>query len=397
MHRRNFLIKFSALGALVPLTPLWAQTSFENFKQQQQQGFSNYQAQLDQDFKTYQNTITQEFNNFKQQVSAIWGDANLGSAKVLVSYSPDLTQRTLIDYERSSLTVELIAPTNAPNMGRQTREALIATAQTQVAQSYAQDPLLQKIDKRLNQQIPNLMHSKPSNEYLIADILTGQTQPKPQQIEQAVIQAAPQGTASKRPAAQAGQSIFTFSIPLKETQTSQKAALYRPVVQKYAQIENLDPALVLAIMHSESAFNPLAKSHVPAYGLMQIVPQSAGKDASEKVYGQQHLLSPSYLYNSDNNIKMGCAYLNILYYRYLNKITNHESRTYCVIAAYNTGSGNVAKAFNAGTNTTKAAEQINRLNPQQVYQQLVNNLPYAETRNYLKAVLPRYQAYLQKT
>ena len=83
---------------------------------------------------------------------------------------------------------------------------------------------------------------------------------------------------------------------------------------------------------------------MPAYGLMQIVPESAGKDATQQLFGQPKLLAPSYLYNSDNNIQVGTTYLNILYYRYLRKIENPTSRLYCTIAAYNTGAGNVAKA-----------------------------------------------------
>jgi len=66
----------------------------------------------------------------------------------------------------------------------------------------------------------------------------------------------------------------------------------------------------------------MAKSSVPAYGLMQIVPQSAGLDATEFVYGKPVLLSPSYLYNDKNNVNIGTAYLHILNYRYLKKIKN---------------------------------------------------------------------------
>ena len=66
-----------------------------------------------------------------------------------------------------------------------------------------------------------------------------------------------------------------------------------------------------------------------------------------------------------------------------------------MIAAYNTGSGNVAKTFNKGgsRNISKAAKIINKLSPQEVYDHLVANLPYDETKNYLKRVIKRKKIY----
>ena len=394
MDRRRFLQGLSAASVLFPLNPLFAASpSFEDFKKQQNDGFANYQAELERDFKNYKKAIDEEFNSFKGEVKKVWSDENIGSSTVLVQYSKDLKSRTIIDYEKGTMTVELVDAENAQGMGTQVRQALIAAANTSVKEAYEQDPLLQNIEKRLNKEVTNQEKGKVSNEPIISDVLTGEANPGKAKVDAAIIEASKTGKATTRPAAKAGTQVFAFSIPLNQARISNKSDKFKPTVKKYAAKEKIDPALVLAIMHSESAFNPMAKSHVPAYGLMQIVPVSAGKDASEKVYGKQRLLSPSYLYNSDNCIKMGCAYLNILYYRYLVKIENKESRTYCTIAAYNTGSGNVARAFGAGTNITKASATINRMSPQQVYNKLVSSLPYDETRNYMKKVTPRYKAY----
>jgi membrane-bound lytic murein transglycosylase C len=90
---------------------------------------------------------------------------------------------------------------------------------------------------------------------------------------------------------------------------------------------------------------------------------------------------------------MGTAYINILYFRYLKKIENKTSRLYCTIAAYNTGAGNVARAFTGKTNISVAAKTINKLSPEQVYQKLLRNLPHDETRNYLKNVNERRTNY----
>jgi len=163
-----------------------------------------------------------------------------------------------------------------------------------------------------------------------------------------------------------------FTIPVN---VPAKSRLYINTAQKIAKREKLPLPLVMAIMEAESAFNPLAKSSVPAYGLMQIVPVSAGMDASKYLYGKAKILSPSFLYNSDNNIAVGGAYLHILYYNYLKRIDDPTSRLYCVIAAYNTGAANVAKVFIGNSNINRAAGSINKLSPQAVYRKLRKKLP----------------------
>jgi len=164
-------------------------------------------------------------------------------------------------------------------------------------------------------------------------------------------------------------------------------------VQKNAKRHDIDVSLMFAIIETESAFNPMAKSPIPAYGLMQIVPSSAGIDASEKLFGKGRILSPSYLYTQDKNIEIGAAYLNILYFRYLKRVEDPLSRLYCVIAAYNTGAGNVSRAFIGSTKIGKAFPRINSMTPEQVYNHLIENLPYEETQNYLQKVRKRMPKY----
>jgi membrane-bound lytic murein transglycosylase C len=137
----------------------------------------------------------------------------------------------------------------------------------------------------------------------------------------------------------------------------------------------------------------LARSHIPAFGLMQIVPKSAGRDASRLVFGEERLLKGRDLFEPATNIEMGAAYLHILDRRYLKGITDAESRQMCVIAAYNTGAGNVARAFSGTTSVKKALPFINRLSSKQVYAHLRSNLKYEEARNYIQKVtktLPLY-------
>jgi membrane-bound lytic murein transglycosylase C len=126
---------------------------------------------------------------------------------------------------------------------------------------------------------------------------------------------------------------------------------------------------------------------------MQIVPVSAGKDVSKELYGSQQLLSPDYLYDPENNIEAGSVYLYLLLNRYFDKVAEDTSRFYMAVSAYNTGPGNVARAMSNTTRLTAASNAANRLNPDQVYQRLQQNLPAQETRNYLTKVTERYTQY----
>ena len=181
------------------------------------------------------------------------------------------------------------------------------------------------------------------------------------------------------------QKVSYVTITMVKDHADIRVAKFKPYVQKYAKKFNVSPNLVYAIIQTESNFNQFAVSGIGAIGLMQIVPTSAGIDAYKHAKGKSITPSRDYLFNASNNIELGSAYLQILNESYLKEINNPISREYCVISAYNTGSGNVFKAFS--TSRTTAKNLINQKNPSQIYQTLRAKLPYAETRQYLYKVV----------
>lgn len=160
---------------------------------------------------------------------------------------------------------------------------------------------------------------------------------------------------------------------------------YKPFVEKFAKRYNISQNLVFAIIRTESNFNQFAISNAGAFGLMQIVPTSAGKDAYKFVKGRSATPSKTYLFNAQNNIELGVAYMHILSNKYFENIINPISKEYCVISAYNTGSGNVLRTFDS--NRERAKNIINSQTPSTVYNRLRSSLPYEETRRYLKKVV----------
>lgn len=197
----------------------------------------------------------------------------------------------------------------------------------------------------------------------------------------------------------APKKVISYKISLPNNSLAKRASHYQPLALEESEKWSVDPALVMAIMHSESAFRPEAKSYVPAFGLMQIVPTTAGHDVNRQMRKIDAPMKESELYQPPVNVETGTAYLHILQSKYLKRIEDKQSRLYCTIAAYNTGAGNVARAFNAdrSTNIRKAAGEINQLTPDQVYQTLMNNLPYDETKTYLKKVSSRLALYQPET
>jgi membrane-bound lytic murein transglycosylase C len=103
------------------------------------------------------------------------------------------------------------------------------------------------------------------------------------------------------------------------------------------------------------------------------------------VKGTDETPSSEYLFDPEHNIELGTAYLSVLSHNELEEVSNQQSRDYCVIAAYNTGPGNLLRTFSK--KKTAALNEINGLEPVGVYDRLRSSLPYEETRQYLGKVV----------
>lgn len=99
---------------------------------------------------------------------------------------------------------------------------------------------------------------------------------------------------------------------------------FDPIIYEYASRYAVDPALVKAVMRTESGFRPHVESPAGARGLMQVMPDTA------RAYGVHDLYDPK------QNVRAGVRHL-----RYL--LDRHDNDPVLAVAAYNAGSSVVER------------------------------------------------------
>lgn len=132
---------------------------------------------------------------------------------------------------------------------------------------------------------------------------------------------------------------------------------------------SLDCSLVHAIILQESGFNASAVSRSGAVGLMQIMPDT-GKDIARKIGKREH--SDSKLFDPEYNILLGCSHFSRMMDRF------HGSLELS-LSAYNAGEANTKK--------------WRRWLVGHDQEELIDNIPYFETRNYIKKIISHYKIY----
>lgn len=350
----------------------------------QQTDYQKWRAERLQNYQSFSADYLQRYQSYKERVAQRWGNgAELPDQHSYVTYSDDLTEKTVVDFARQEIRVETLAEPSERQVTQLQRRAeqLLTKPITQIA---AEDPLLQGLSLTADGSLLQALAPDLTPEQPLTD-----TKVSTEQI-QIQLPTESRSDASKK-------RVQRVTIKLNGHNFYQRRAeQYRALVQEQAKAYGFDTALLLAIMQVESSFNPLAQSSIPAFGLMQIVPDSAGKDVNTRVFKRKQAPSAELLFKPQQNILFGTAYLNILDKTYLDGITDPLSRLYCTIAAYNTGAGNVAKVFHPRSEKRigEAVSVINTLSAEQVYQRLLTDLPYDETRKYLQKVIsamPQYQ------
>ncbi|WP_040727091.1 murein transglycosylase domain-containing protein [Thiomicrorhabdus sp. Kp2] len=311
--------------------------------------------------------VRKQITLFLDEIAKNWSDKKTATPKAYVKYTDHYQSRAIIDFNSGQIQVETISTQN-PKLALKNAiaQTLLTPEDPSQVDLFSADapptgakPFL--LDLVQDQDKKQIRYAWRANRY--ADYL----------IKTRYRQFADNGKT---------RHAVTFSM-VNDYQNQQKLH-YQFEVVKQCKRFGIQPALVYGIIETESSFNPYAVSSAPAYGLMQIVPSTAGRDVHRLLHNRDGMPSKTTLFTPARNIEYGTAYLSILFTRYLKGIRNQKSQEYCVIAAYNTGSGNVLQAFDS--NRDRAISKINRLSSEQVYAHLVRNLSSSEARNYVQKV-----------
>ena len=147
---------------------------------------------------------------------------------------------------------------------------------------------------------------------------------------------------------------------------------WQPIFNTCFRYKDLDPFLVCAVIRQESRYDPFACSISNACGLMQLIIPTARSISREL---KVNVNSRDVLFDPQTNIIFGVYYLNSL--------VNELGNPLFAVASYNAG----PQAVKSWVNKFKAEE--NDLDF------FVEEIPYDETRNYVKKVFSNYWTYLK--
>jgi soluble lytic murein transglycosylase len=170
-----------------------------------------------------------------------------------------------------------------------------------------------------------------------------------------------------------GEYKRAISLVTKAPYSAQLHRFWYPLafwdkVEENAQRNRIDPYIVLSVMREESRFDRSAKSPAGAYGLMQLMPQTAYRLDRNLNLG---ISRPSQLTDPGNNIALGTYYLK--------KLSEEFSSLPLALAAYNAGEA--------------AVRSWQHRFVYRSVDEFIEDIPYVETRNYVKKVLTSYFQY----
>jgi membrane-bound lytic murein transglycosylase C len=411
---------------------LISQQSFEDFKRQQEQAFSQYKESVTKEYDAYEAAERAAFEKFKEDVERQWEEFKGSTAKTYVSYDGDLQSRASIDYENGHLFIEVIIDEETadieginyykskrndsyrygyggpslfgnflfilntsfypwPQTAGHVSKELSESERKPLFQGLAKSKLIQKLVKVLSETdnrgdsiLDDQLADENGSEINAANAEKFAEKNISGQLEASKDYTGKDGKKRKS---------FSFSLDLKPGHQESRINKYRKEIVKQSKRFNIEPSIAMAITETESSFNPKATSHIPAYGLMQLVPKSGARDAYQYVYDKDKFLGKRYLYNSDNNIELGCAYLAVIRYNYFKRIKDDEKAYMCSVAAYNTGIGNVAKALTGKGIINPATDEANSMSSEKLYKTLRKDLKHKEARDYLERVWSKKDKY----
>lgn len=326
------------------------------------------------------------YDAYCKKMMKLWGDASevQSTMKSWVDYSKTSDSRSIVDFETGDVTVEVLAD---PGESEEQINEKLELAVGSLLENKGTPPVYDV----------EVSTVKPASE---KPILDGQVDLKKyavagnETVAEAIVKEEPKEV-KKVETENGPKQVVTVRMKLVEDHIPKRAEGFKEFISKHASTHGIDQPLVYAVIEQESAFNPMARSSAGAYGLMQIIPSSGGRDANGYVNNRDVSPTPSELYDPNFNIQLGVGYLKKQMRVYFKGIRDKQAAMLCAIAAYNTGQGNVYYALTGKKSSSGVADKVNSMSYDELYDYLKVKLPHAETRDYIQKVTSKMQKYTE--
>lgn len=377
------LLIFSCVGCFAQV-----ETEYEKYVREQNEQMQKMQKSQDEaivkmqkEYEAYVKAEKEAYDHFVKTGELLWGKGNVkeSTQKDWVEYSADGKTRSTVDFESGEATIEIIQE-KGKAVDNKEIEKKLKFLLTNKGKTKDYDSEVEKAVPLQEKPVLENQVKTPSGEIVTEEHID-------EDVKEIAAKVKPEVKTIKGED-NVERQVVTIKLELAPDHIRTRAEQYKNEIQKYCQKWDVDPALAYAIMQTESSFNPKAKSYVPAYGLMQIVPKTAGADCAQSLKKPFSAPTGNYLYEPENNIEMGVHYLYLLKKRYFTNVNDKDSQNLCVIASYNTGAGNLARALRGDTKIGKAIPQINEMSYDQLFKYLEKKL-LPETQNYIRKVTER--------
>ena len=341
---------------------------WEKLKRSTEETWRKNVLEIEKEWDEIEAQQRRELQELKRRIDLLWGKAGVTSTKKnWVNYDENFSVRSNVDFKNGTMEIEALVPLNISNPYERAKQSI----SNKIATSFMTKGIEQEgiLTNQLKTAKGLYVTNKNLKNYIHGDLF-----PKINKVPTSII-----GNDGKT------RLRFSARLSLVPGHLRIRAEKYRNPVLVNATRFSLNPQLIMAVIHTESYFNPFARSHAGAYGLMQLIPRYAGREAYQFIYRQDRIITPAYLYQPVNNINLGSAYLYLLYNKHFADIQERDKRLYLTICGYNWGPTAIKQKI-------IQRHQVSFMSSGKLYRLLRDRTP-KETSDYLKKVTERSNTY----
>ena len=381
------------------------ESDLEKYKRMASEDVGKWKQERDAELDAYQERVEKERKEWKEYVNKVrgqWGEYTDSTPKAWAEYSNDLKALSVVDFDNNYIEIATIVDiANRAKSEAQIQkrfEEMLAAKEEGTKQNLLAGQI------RYEQKANFVKPKKKKNDW------KKPIKPKDKKVYKAVTKKNQKKfvkeTVKKKLKKEViigddgrARTKYTVTLEMVPNSIRVRAEKYMDLIQKYSKKYDLDPALVMALIHTESAFNPKAFSRRPdgtpmACGLMQIIPSQAGRDAHKALFGKDKIVKPEYLFNPEQNLAMGTWYVRWLtkWWKRIEKkkygkASGKVKNEYFTISSYNQGMGTIL-------NKAYKPRKLNEKSDSETYSILTTDRAIPEEgRHYLERVNKRIKLY----